>query len=429
MDVLVTNFLAYLTYAIWGFKKCPYMTVHNALSVWFAFIAFMGVLSVWEGHYEMVFGNLKELSYVPYVLCFISFLFLVYPLRKLNYKNISLLNFPSLEDRRIYNILLIPLFFLILYTIVYIPSVVTALTMGDISEVYTAQRVEGDDLYKYNSVQLLAISIGRKFFNWFFGILIFYSLWNLDRLKRGKKYRLILVLMFVSAVAPYFLRTIATGGRGGFVFFSAKIIFVLLPLWAYLSGNLRKNLLKFGTVILALGLVYSISMTIARLYSGDSVETPLSSIIRYFGEPFPNLGNNLWGEVKHYLMGHRMYPELFGYSQIAENSQYDNFRLWSSICGVAVHNYKTMYGDFYLEFGPFWAMIIIATMGIMMNFYIKRKSLSFTQLPLFSYYVDICVTAPLWFNRRNTGDLLIVIQCLILSWFLSKLINKRKIIS
>jgi len=427
MNVLIFNALLYIGYTLWGFKKCKSFSVHNAISCWFTFIAVMGVVSVHLKYYQMVFGQLHQLSYVPYILCFLSFIFLMLPLRKLNFSFVLIEDFPNKKNQFV-KFLYIPILFLFLYTIVYIPSVISAFSYNDMAEVYNAQRIDGDDLYNYSKLELLIISIGRKFFNWFFGIMVFFSIWHLNITKKNEKYYYLYILMFLCSVAPYFLRTIATGGRGGFVFFSAKIIFVLLPLWAYLSKQFKKKLVHIAFVFLILGFIYAVSMTVARV-SGSltSNETPFSSVIRYFGEPFPNLGNNLWGQVKSYLMGHRMYPELFGFDIDNTNSQYDNFNYWQSICGVPVLNYKTIYGDFYLEFGPIYALIIIASIGLLMNLYIKKRRLSFIQLPLYSFYIDICVTAPLWFSRRNIGDLLIIIQCLIISYIIKKIFIKNQI--
>lgn len=420
MGVLTCNFCFYLVYTIHGFRKCPHLTVHNSLSLWFCFISLMGLISVYYEIYQAVFGNLHELSIVPYIFCFVCFLFLMYPLRKLNYKKIQITNIPFETDNKFNRLCYMPLFFLLLYTIVYVPSVILALAMDELSDVYTSQRIDGEELYEYSALSLTLIWIGRKCFNWFFAIFIFYSVWYLNK---GNKRFFFLCLMFIAAVLPYFLKTIATGGRGGFIWFTAQVIIILIPLWPYFTNVFKKKIYVTGIVFVLFAASYTIAMTISRVSSSSS-ETPLTSIIRYFGEPFPNLGNVLWKHLKNHLMGRRMYPELFGFSDNAANTQYENFAFWESIAGVPMLNYKTIFGDFYVEFGTITTLIIIFVMGFLMSKYLEKGKLKFYKLPLYAIYLDICFTAPFWFNRRNTGDLLVIIQCLILTWGLKRLIKK-----
>lgn len=415
MNVLLFNFSLYLFYTLWGFKKCPYLTVHNLISTWFSFISLMGVVTVYYGYYQAVFGELKVLELEPYLWCFLCFLFLMLPLRKLNYKNIQILEITSLSTNRFIKFTYFPFIVLLVYTIVYIPDVILALSMQDIADVYKNQRVGGEDLYNRGAFAQAIIWIGRKFYNWFWAILAFYSLYHLNKTKEKNKYFLFLLIV---AVAPYFLRTISTGGRGGFVFFSIQIVAVLLPLYYYLRPAFKKKIFLSIVIFLSVGWMYVISMTVARSQN-STYETPFTSILRYFGEPYPNLGNNIWGHVNNHLMGRRMFPELFGFSN-SGNTQYENFGAWQSYSGIATLNYKTIFGDFYLEFGTLIAVSVIALIGLLMNFYLRKGKLYFHQIPLYAYYVTICSTAPLWFGQRNTGDLFVVVQLLFFGFVIKK---------
>ncbi|WP_455673048.1 O-antigen polymerase [Phocaeicola sp.] len=422
MNTLYINLILYLTYTFWGFKKCRALTVHNILSIWFTFIALMGCICVNCGYYQIIYGRVTTLPLYPYILCFLSFIFLMYPLQKINYKKVHLINIPLTSNTKFRTYSFIPLLILILFTIAYIPSVITALTTKDISDVYDSQRIDGIDIYNYSPLANAIIWIGRKFFNWFYGIFLFYSIWNLRF--QNKKEQIYLISILLVATIPYFLRTISTGGRGGFIFFTMQIIVLILPLHNYINKKLKQKFYIVCLIFIAISIPYVAAMTEGRTEGGS--ESAFGAIIRYFGEPYPNLGKNIWEKTNHFLMGRRMYPELFGFTNNSQMSQYEKFRLWEFLSGIRMLNYKTIFGDFYVEFGATIAIIIIGSMGILMNRYLKRRCLSFYQLPLYSLYIDVCITAPLWFNRRNTGDLLIIIQCLIVSFLLKKIIKKKQ---
>lgn len=423
MTVLIINFFLYLGYFLYNFRKNCYLTVHNAISLWFSIVAFMGVVAVHTKVYQAVFGNIHINDITPYIYCFLSFLFLVFPLRKLNYKNIRIINIEDVDVVRFCKVSYTPFFILLVYIVVMIPDVILCLTMSDISDVYNEQRMEGVDLFNHSAFIKKILWIGRKCYNWFWALFAFYSIyWINENRKSYKKY---FILLFLVSVIPYFLRTISSGGRGGFVFFPIQVALVLLPLWSCLTKKTKKAIIKYILVFVALFSFYIAIMTIARVSDSQS-ETPFTSIVRYFGEAYPNLGNNLYGKVKNYLMGRRMYPELFGFDN-SGNTQYELFAIWHNYCGVATLNYKTIFGDFYIEFGTTISLIILFTIGTLMNLYLNRGTLYFHQIPLYAYYMTMCSTAPLWFNQRHTGDLLVILQLMIVSYLIKKILYSKKL--
>ena len=416
MEILLINFFLYFGYFLYNYHKEHYLTVHNAISLWFSIVAFMGVISVYTHVYQAVFGNIHINDIAPYLYCFLSFIFLVYPLRKLNFKNIRIANIESVNIDRFCRFSYFPFFVLLIYIIVMIPDVILCLSMNDISDVYNEQRMEGIDLFHHSAFIEMIFWIGRKFYNWFWALFAFFSIYCLN--KKENKNKRYFILLFLLSVIPYFLRTISSGGRGGFIFFPIQVALVLLPLWGYLSNTTKKNIIKYSLVAGTLFAFYISLMTIARVADSQS-ETPLTSIVRYFGESYPNLGNNLYGQVKNYLMGRRMYPELFGFDN-SGNTQYELFAYWQNYCGVATLNYKTIFGDFYIEFGTTITLLILFIIGSLMNFYLKKGILIFHQIPLYAYYMTMCSTAPLWFNQRNSGDLFVILQLMVVSYIIKK---------
>ena len=56
MTCLILNFFLYLLYTLFSIKKSKVFTIHNLIALWFTFVSFMGVLTVYLGIYGQVFG-------------------------------------------------------------------------------------------------------------------------------------------------------------------------------------------------------------------------------------------------------------------------------------------------------------------------------------------------------------------------------------
>lgn len=419
MNTLVFNFFLYLIYTTISIYKCRAFTVHNMLAVWFTFIAFMGCVSVEYGYYGIIYGRIPDvLPIAPYLLCFLCFILLELPLRKINCKHLELSDIPSIENIKFRKVAIFVSFILLLFTIVYIPPTIVTLSMKNVADSYEMQHVDGESIYKFSPVASAIIWVGRKVYNWFYALLLFYGIYNLV-IKKSRRTKYLAFIIIVS-ILPYFLRTISIGGRGGFIFFSFALFLTVSPFVSYMNKKARRKALMIILASALLVIPYIAAMSSGRVEGAS--ETAVGSIIRYFGEPFPNLGYVLWDKV-NFLMGRRMFPELFGYNY-DEMSQYDLFRHLAFYAKVPVLNYKTIFGDFYLEFGTTITICIFICVSYFMCRYLDKGKLSFYSIPLYAYYLDICATAPLWFSRRNTGDLFIIVQCLIVSYLLKRYLAK-----
>ena len=127
-------------------------------------------------------------------------------------------------------------------------------------------------------------------------------------------------------------------------------------------------------------------ITIQRL--GDSTEGG-NSILRYFGESFPNLGYIMYDQVIVHPMGIRFYPEFLWGNNPPWSSTDDSYEYWGNITGVPVINFKTFFGDLYIEFGLVLTFVLVGLLFLIIS-YITQKKFSVITLPIVFLYMRMC---------------------------------------
>jgi oligosaccharide repeat unit polymerase len=121
--------------------------------------------------------------------------------------------------------------------------------------------------------------------------------------------------------------------------------------------------------------------------------------LRYFGESFPNLGFLFWEKVARHPMGERLFPNFFiDNERLLYNSVDESYQYWMGITGVPVLNFKTYFGDLYIEFGIIGAFIFVVVSFILMKLFFNRK-VTIYSLPILYYYFQLCVFAFAGFTK------------------------------
>lgn len=136
---------------------------------------------------------------------------------------------------------------------------------------------------------------------------------------------------------------------------------------------------------------YLAAISISRL--GDDEKEAGNSVLRYFGEAFPNLGLRVWEVSDHYLMGMRTFPSVYSLFEPIPNvvTKAEGIGVkhivFENISGFPIINFKTFYGDLYCEWGPILPFIIIGIYLFMIKS-LKRclVIVFFTPYVIFSIY-------------------------------------------
>ena len=378
MDILFFNFILY-TIAFLIYYKREHFTLYTFLWLEYAILSILGYYTVKMEIYTI--GNIDpyKLSIIPYVLCFVFMWILFLPFKSLKLKNIQI-PFSHKFEKFVY----VWAFISILFLALKFSEALITISMG-FGEAYENRHVLGESLFDYSGNLLLKRInfLGNLFVSTINPFVIFYCI---QQLREGKKNKIIYSLLIL-AFLPGIIAGVGAASRG--LIFSAfvKILFYVILFKDYVSEKVKRIAVKLFGVILCVMVFYSFAITTERL-AGKNVNA-YDNILRYFGECFPNLGDIFWDNVREHPMGVRLFPELLG---INLSNYWDSadtqFAYWTSITGVPMLLFKTIFGDLYIEFGIFGAFVFAIILCILIKWLIK-DGLSYYNISFLAYYFQI----------------------------------------
>ena len=398
MNGLVLSLLLHAGHSIYYFRKYKGFSLHNLISIWFTIIVMMGNITVYTEIYQEIHGYNTDFPYKPYILEFLFFLIFMWPFRILSNKEFIITDIP------VYNKNFKSLFVgvLISYGFYFFQLLIVAvfvLSQKEMTAAYEAAHFDGASLYDYSGFEEKIKWICGSIYEWTSPIVLIYAAFGIIKGNNGLSYHFNVVCI-VMVVAMFFLDCISTGQRGGVFFFLVRLIFVFVPLWPKFPIKAKKTVRRYIPFIGGLFFLYAAMMTIARV-ENSTKETPITTVLRYLGEPYPHLGNAYWEQVRTHPMGARMYPFLIEATGNTGTSLGDQHAFWETVTGVPILNYKTMYGDFYVDFGPYIPFVIIFFYALLLRSFVKTRTISFAAYPILYYYIIMASSAPLWFNLRE----------------------------
>lgn len=405
MNILLVNFLFYFVTFYKARKR--YNTFFNQyvfIMMVFSLISFLGYYTFQSGIYEDTFGskNIDKLSIVPYILGFIFIYSVCVPLKKINLDYIRIINIP--QDKSLYSILymcLLNYFFNLGLGLIALRS----LTALDYAEVYISsasgelQTTTGsyllDNIY---GKSLLLVRILTPVYN----IIALYLWIKTDKLKP----LFLLIIGFVLQIP----QLVITANRGGMFFLVINMFFYFILFYDYISKRAKRCLF----IVLIAGVLfimfYSIAITYARMGDGSD---GINQIFRYFGEPFPNLGFNIWGYDIQHPYGARYFPSLtetLGMKTLSAGIKGRNvaFEYWESFVGIPMLNFKTLFGDLYVEFGVFgsFVFLFIYFTGVKALLNYKRHTLISLSLLFLPYKFAVYSIFGGFLGERDVLDLI-----------------------
>ena len=420
MFVFIFNTLIYLLTVFYYLKKDKGWNVFNYLLFYYAIIAAMGAFIFNNGIYQHVFGpkTADEISLIPYILCFASYFILFYPFRKLS-KN---LHFKMPQIKRLNEIIIIWIILMTAYCVVKFIEATITIQMGFL-EVYEMRHMEGETIFEYTDNFFLKRlrNVGVVLQGCTVPIVMLYCV---DCL-RNKKNLIKVTILFVLSFLPDCLDGIALASRGHLFSVAIKIAFFYVLLKDYLSNKIK----KISILMVLLGLffmgMYSMRITASRFEDSQS-ETPIESIARYFGESFPNLGYSFWNKVQYHPMGERLFPELYGYSKKERFASTSDAQMyWEAKTKVPVLNFKTIFGDLYIEFGSIGAILFIIVFSYLFTIFMNGK-ITYYNIGISYLYFQICSMGFAGITKMSGLNLIIWLLTFIIGYSLKISNNNTK---
>lgn len=389
MTVLIFNSLLYVLTGLW-FKKNYGMIPFTFLWFFYAFFSIFGVLIVWNNLYFEAFGisNSTPLDIEPYIYNYYCMLALSFPLRRLTGNELTF-QYNSLPTNfGKYAKLVLLLFIVVILWRLFELSLYGNMGFFERHRMITE---EGNGISLSDTSELLGtiaaftLKLYQVFYPWalffiFFGITSY-------RLPSGKA-----LMIFAITLSPYLIGYYISGNRSGMFFILFNLAFFYYLFKPLISKQLNRKIFYACCFLGATLLSFSMDISQER-FENSSMGTN-GSILRYFGEVFPNLGYQYWDKVTNITYGARQFTSYFSIFFDFNSSIYsgfnERFNYWSAITGVDTALFKTIFGDLYIEFGTIGALVFVTVLSFILERFTKTHTLSFYNMPLFYYYFAFC---------------------------------------
>lgn len=411
------NFFLYFFTFLYFYRKKKEFDIYNFLWLFYSAIALMSCIILWNGSYFKLFGlkSLDTVSFVPFVLCYLAFYLLFRPLREIgNNIDLTIVHFK-------YEKVFITIWIVIMlcYLCIRISEASFSIATG-LAEAYTNRHIEGETLFDYSGNPLI-----RRILN--FGVMSaaclnpYMLLLCIDKIRKKKQLSLV-ILIVVLCFVPDFLSAIAQGSRGQIFNVFLKILFFVILFKSYLSQKIKKWIYVCMSVFVGFMIFYSLMITIERV-EVHNAETPIGSVMRYFGECFPNLQFSFWDKVDYHPMGDRRFPDFTGFNKTFSSVD-ESYVYWQMITHVPVLNFKTIFGDMYIEFGTIGAFIFILVYTFIVDKIINRKTTGYN-ISFITLYFSICLLGFAGLTYTSGFSLFTVIMILIVNFLIKRHYVKR----
>ena len=347
----------------------------------FMFVS-MSSIFIWEsgiyGFMHFKYIQNWELSLTPIIYLFIIFIILFIPIKRFNEKKIESIELDdTFKIESIGN-------FSIIYGIVLLFILILFVD-------YEVALESASEAYKDNEEGELAMPIlifrlytlHRLLFP-FILLLGFYYL----SFKRSQWFKTLLLLS--SAILPKVFVAIVTVSRGNLFFLLIELMICFFLFKNFIPKKTKRILYLGSLALLTILLPVVVIFTTSRFSSSEY--SSLLSVFKYFGESFLNFNCVFWGNIDEYPMGEFKFPfiyELFD-SPHTFLSRRERYNFFSDMTGTNVLLFKTLVGDFYVEYGVLLGGIVLVIISRLFSKVIMFNSkVKFSTLILFFYYYEL----------------------------------------
>lgn len=390
MEILFINALMHIVILIYAWKKYGF-GLYTFLWMYYSLFSVLGIIVVLNGVYFNEVKTLnKELSIIPYIINFVCLYLLLLPLRKISINKIEIPSIQYLDKLR--PIVRVLFFF---YAIYLVERLYELSLMSSLSMVERYEMIAGEGELVTNNVALIIIRriCGLVYFSTFpfsmFYILCYIIKKQQTKIRLKHPYGLLLLCML-----PYVVICMVSANRSQLYFLALRGFFFLFLFFQYFSAKAKRRIISIS-ILCAVSIIYiALAISISRFETTSS--SPFESILRYFGETYPNLGYVYWNRVTNHPMGLNLYPNLYAFltgNSLSDTGAgfFEKYSFWESFTGVPVLYFKSIFASLYIEFGTIGAVLIILFIYKMMNAYVRcNNNLTFLSVPIIYYYFIVC---------------------------------------
>jgi oligosaccharide repeat unit polymerase len=387
LSIVILNAVFYLLFVIYSFK------IKNSIFKLIAFIwlasAIMSII-----YFLNPFNYLtNKITITPFVYLFTLFLIGVFPLKSLDNKLTSDKKLKCNKD--LFNFLIIILSVCTIEPFLEILYFIFTKGVSELGSIYAEEKLEKGyrDTNHFSSIGKFLFSI-IDYFKFVSIPLLFYYL------SRGKN-KYIIIGLIIASLTPTF-NSLANGQRFLVMFLTFSYIFNYLLFRPYIS-KIRLNFIKKIGFLGGIGLgVVVFAISVSRFgegteYSAEGYGT-LYQFVRYLGESFCNF-NSYAFHLNKFLDGQNSWSSFYVY--FTDNAL--DIEEKNRIIGIIVNIFYTHIGSFVLDYGLFWAFIILCLFALLNYLTVKSflKNMKFGSIILINIYVNILLFGTTYFIYQN----------------------------
>lgn len=363
----------------------------------------------------------EKLSILPYVFLFICFCISLFPIVKCQKRMenaIPCVTF-GLFDKIIWVFILLSL--IPFYeNLRYVISSYGAIDTSGLADMYN-DKMYGDGI-KVTWLSSLGM-IGNSLDGVFIQLLVFIPFYFLTR-KKINKY---LLLFSFLPVLNHVLFQLASSGRGFATQFFLDAVFLILLFRKQIPSTRFKKLKLVSLVVIPCFFLLLSILTLARGNSSNKgVETSIT-VGYYVAKSHLDFNESLWNIRKH-TEGDNSFgfvKDLIGLDVPKDKNAYWNY----SKTGIIPSLFYTYIGDWYMDFGPFFTIVLLLIWSFVFSIIFIREKRTASLLPFFLYFVFCEILINGWTINifKTSGSFRNLLLSIVLLFIIQKLSKKGNI--
>ena len=354
---------------------------------------FVSVISLFL--FDSEFSNFNDLSLLPFVYLFVVFLIFVYPLLNLREKKFSDIFIYDSRCLDFLSILLITLTLLNFFGEIQLLSLSSLFDYNMILNSYDQSHEELELMTSESSVLRMLYVVIRDFS---FPLLIYNILLKKKKMIYGILFSIILGILL----------SLSNSSRNGLVSLVVSLPYLYIILKYRLGEKLKKKLLFILAVfVIFIGFIFFI-ITYARF--GQESNDKLFYSLENYTEQSMLVFNNYRMDANGITYGDRTAPLIRKLLGLKTSTNYYERRFVYSKMLVNDSYFITFIGDFTLDYGPMFAVIILSIFSFLFFRCLKiYNKYSLSHIFILYLYYNWCVRGfTLWTYSEKLGNLSLV---------------------
>lgn len=400
IDVILINAVIYVITLLFVIRSERRFSIYVLLWCLYTFTAVMGYVILKTDDWDFDNPNLgTDVAFIPYLMAYLSLHLISYPFKEYDESN---LNYTVLKPNKIMDgvcsVMLIAYIFLgiVSGTTAYI----VANSIGGFGEAYEMANEGGGE------GSMLSVILGSGLLYWIYRICCwiviptpFFIIYYLIKIHYNEQnWSRYVFFIILSQIRPLCLALIV-GSRGAMFFLLFDILFYfILFRKLFKISFVRKVRLIFVTIIAAFSLV-ALAITDSRIENRQGYVEQAStqhSILNYLGQSYPNLGYYYYDKLTSHPDGRRFFPEFFSPNteELYKKMLMSRTDYWNSKMNVPMEKFKTLWGDWYVEFGFIGSIVGLILIFVFFKAICFNYKYRLFSIPILVYYFEkVCMFA------------------------------------